>query len=465
MADLREECGCPICLDFFKDPVTTNCGHNFCFSCLSVSWKDVNSSFPCPVCRVCFPQRSFRRNALLQNLTEMVKCLQNRRSKRKRQEEHAVCQKHNQALTLFCVKDLEVLCTQCSFSVEHQKHYICPIKRAASYYREILEGSIESLKSNVERVEKVLSLQGRRSLELKQKVGRRRDEIHSEFEQVRLFLQNEREEMLKEIQIEELDVLSQLHGNLGTLTDHVSTLEHLLEEAENKDVGSDVTFLTGVKNVYQRFQNLKCPEPLSFSLQQYGFYLPPQYSGLDIIIKSFQVDVTFDLDTAHPQLLVSKDRRTVMYKEARQSVSENPRRFALCPAVLGSERFHSGRHYWVVKVENKSKWTVGVCQDCLPRNWGNQPLLVAGLWAIGTYTNYNYVTYGPKKTRLLPVVHPSKIGIFLDYEVGEVSFFNMDDRSLLYTFRDSFTRPVCPYFFVGTDPIPLKILPKQDQER
>uniref|UniRef100_A0A8C6EVP7 RING-type domain-containing protein n=1 Tax=Marmota marmota marmota TaxID=9994 RepID=A0A8C6EVP7_MARMA len=105
LADLQGECSCPICLDYLKDPVTINCGHNFCFDCLNLPWKDLKDSFPCPVCQFWFPQSKFRRKPQLCNWTEIAKLFQIRKSKRKRQE-NAICEKHNQFLTLFCMKDL-----------------------------------------------------------------------------------------------------------------------------------------------------------------------------------------------------------------------------------------------------------------------------------------------------------------------------------------------------------------------
>ena len=196
LADLQEEYRCPVCVDYFRDPVTIDCGHNFCHDCLGVSWNDLSDAFPCPVCRFSFPRKDFRRNLQLRDMTEIAKLLQIRKGKRKRQEEHAVCEKHSQFLTLFCMKDSQVLCTQCSFSTEHQRHYICPIKKAAIHHRQILKCSIEPLKKNVERVEKVLILQRSNSPELRKKVKKRKEEINSEFEQMRLFLQNEQEVIL-----------------------------------------------------------------------------------------------------------------------------------------------------------------------------------------------------------------------------------------------------------------------------
>uniref|UniRef100_A0A8I5UN71 Tripartite motif containing 61 n=1 Tax=Pongo abelii TaxID=9601 RepID=A0A8I5UN71_PONAB len=161
LADLRAEASCPICLDYLKDTVTISCGHNFCLSCIIMSWKDLHDSFPCPFCHLCCPERKFISNPQLGSLTEITKQLQ-LRSKRKRQEEKHVCKKHNQVLTFFCQKDLELLCPRCSFSTDHQKK---------------LEQYNAPWKERVELIEKVITIQTRKSLELKKKVKHTAEEV------------------------------------------------------------------------------------------------------------------------------------------------------------------------------------------------------------------------------------------------------------------------------------------------
>lgn len=467
LADFQAEASCPICLDFLKDPVTINCGHNFCLSCISLSWKDLTDTFPCPFCRFCCLERKFASNPQLGNLTEIAKLLQIRRSKRKRQEEKIVCEKHSQVLTFFCQKDLEVLCPQCSFSADHWNHYIWPIEKAARYHRERLEYCVEPWKERVEQVEKVITMQTRKSGELKKKVEYRREEIRSEFEQLMLFLQNEQETVLRELQDEETAISTKLKDNLAKFSDHVSTLKCLLKEIESKYVKSELEFLTDVKSFYHRYKTLKAPEPFSFQLKEYGYRLPPQYSGLNKIIKRFQVDVILDPETAHRKLIVSHDRKTVQYGNRMENLPHNPRRFYLCPAVLGSEGYNSGRQYWEVDVKDKPEWVLGVCKDSIPRRRRSQNpsvLLQDGLWCIRRGSHSNYVALGPKKINLLPKVIPRKIGIFLDYELGEVSFYNLSDRSLLCIFDDYFTGALWPYFDTGTDSKPLKICTVTDSE-
>ncbi|XP_051025768.1 tripartite motif-containing protein 60-like [Acomys russatus] len=320
LGNLHVICACPICLDFFLDPVTTPCGHNFCHACLSLWWNNVNDIFLCPVCKTCFPQRSFSRNSQLRDLSEAIRLQQETQSKRKQQEEQAPCQKHNQPLVLFCVKDLEVLCAQCSFSVEHGDHYACPIEKAAVYHRRVLNIITEILKIKVKESEAVVARQDRILLIWRMTFEYKKQQISYEFRQIKLFLQNELEALLNEIHIEELVGLSKLNEYVQALSDHISTLNDLLREAEANHVESDLTLLTTVPRAYHRLENLTCPKPLSSGAKQHGLSLPPQYSGLDKIIKQFQINVTFDVDTAHPQLVISEDRKSVVYKERGPSV-------------------------------------------------------------------------------------------------------------------------------------------------
>ncbi|CAK6445849.1 unnamed protein product [Pipistrellus nathusii] len=458
LANFQAGARCPVCLDYLKNPVTIYCGHNFCLSCLNVFWKDRTNIFPCPICRFCCLERKFASNPLLGNLTEIAKLLQVRRSKRKGKEEF-LCKKHNQILNFFCEKDLEVLCSQC-VSSEHQGHNIWPIEQAVPKYRKKLEVCIEPWKERMEQGEKVITMQTRKLLELKKKVEYRREEIRSEFEQFELFLQSERETVLQQLIDEEIDILTKLNENLTKFSDHISTLKNLSKEIESKYVKSDLEFLTKVKRICHRYKSSKAPLPFSFQLKEYGYHLPPQYSGLNIIIKRFQVPVFLDPETANNKLTVSGDRKTVRYGHRVQNLPRNPRRFYNGPAILGSEGYNSGRHYWEVEVNDKLEWILGVCKHNIPRKRRSQNpsiFLQNRLWCIERRGQNDYIAFGPKNIYLVPKVMPSKIGIFLDYELGEVSFYNLSDRSLLYIFNDYFTGVLWPYFYTGTDSKPLKI--------
>ncbi|KAK1343110.1 hypothetical protein QTO34_015883 [Cnephaeus nilssonii] len=72
MAFAASLASCPICLDHLRDPVTTECGHNFCHSCIHQRWEGLQGTFPCPVCLHHCPDRSLKRNTQLYRMTEIV---------------------------------------------------------------------------------------------------------------------------------------------------------------------------------------------------------------------------------------------------------------------------------------------------------------------------------------------------------------------------------------------------------
>lgn len=170
-------------------------------------------------------------------------------------------------------------------------------------------------------------------------------------------------------------------------------------------------------------------------------------------------DVVLDPDTAHPELFLSEDRRSVRRGPSRQSVPDNPERFDCRPCVLGAQSFSSGRHYWEVEVRNVMVWSVGVCEDSVARK--GEALLVPqnGFWTLEMFGNQYRVLSSPEK--ILPLKERlRRVAVFLDYECGDVSFYNMRDRSHIYTCpRSLFSGPLRPFFRLGSDDSPLFICP------
>ncbi|KAL2781075.1 putative tripartite motif-containing protein 75 [Daubentonia madagascariensis] len=462
VAGFQAEAKCPICLDYLRDPVTIECGHNFCRSCIQQSWADLQDSFPCPVCRYQCEEGHFRSNTQLGRMIEIAKLLHTARSNEKRQEEPSLCEKHSQVLSLFCEEDLVVLCPLCTQAPEHQGHHVKAIEEAAPHHRKRLLSYIESLKKQLVDLQRLISIQSKKPLELTQEVENQRQELSSEFEHLNQFLDREQHAVLSRLDEEEKDIQQKLSANITAFSNYVSTLKSQLSKVVELSVLSEVELLSQIK-IFYRSENEASPSIFSIHLRREGCSFPPQYSALQRIIKKFKVDVILDPETAHPNLIVSEDKKCVRFTKKKQKVCDFPKRFTVKPVVLGFPYFHSGRHFWEVEVGDKSEWAIGVCKDSLPTKARRPPSPRQGCWRIQLQDD-GYDAPGAVPTPLLLEVKARGIGIFLDYELGEISFYNMAEKSHICTFSDTFTGPLRPYFRVGPDSKPLRICTETDCE-
>ncbi|XP_066487107.1 RING finger protein 112 isoform X2 [Tiliqua scincoides] len=74
--DLQEDITCPICLGPFVDPVSIDCGHNFCRGCLSHYWRGfLPHGYRCPQCRQPCSRDRIKSDTRLRNLVEKIRQL------------------------------------------------------------------------------------------------------------------------------------------------------------------------------------------------------------------------------------------------------------------------------------------------------------------------------------------------------------------------------------------------------
>uniref|UniRef100_A0A671Q744 E3 ubiquitin-protein ligase TRIM39-like n=1 Tax=Sinocyclocheilus anshuiensis TaxID=1608454 RepID=A0A671Q744_9TELE len=160
------------------------------------------------------------------------------------------------------------------------------------------------------------------------------------------------------------------------------------------------------------------------------------------------VDVTLDPDTAYPYLILSDDGKQVSDGVIEQDVPENPKRFDDC-CVLAKEGFRTGRFYYEVQVEGKSDWNLGVVRESINRKGEISPSPENGFWLLGEVTENLYlVSDNPFVTFFLET--PEKVGVFVDYEEGLVSFYDVESSCHIYSFTgQTFTDKLYPYFGPG----------------
>ncbi|XP_036618379.1 E3 ubiquitin-protein ligase TRIM39-like [Trichosurus vulpecula] len=462
LQSLQVEASCSICLDYLNDPVTIDCGHNFCRTCILRSWEELEERFPCPVCRRQFPLRIFRTNRQLGNVAEIARKLSPKRSKRIRHEE-AVCEKHQQTLSLFCEKEREVVCLVCCISCEHRDHRVSSVDQAAACHKNKLRAYLGPLKRQVEDLRHFMACEQRKPSELREKVENRRQKLHSEFEKLHQFLDEEHQAVLRRLEDEEKEIQQKLSENVAMLSDHGVTLQKLIGEIQERCQRPAVEALRGIKHIISKCETAKIPAAVSLELKKDTCSFPLQHFALKKMIKKFKVDITLDPATAHPNLVLSEDRKSVRFVETKQDLPDIPERFTFYPFVLGSEGFSSGRHYWEVEVGDKTQWALGACKDSVPRNGNIQVSPEDGYWRL-RWNKDEYTALTTTPISLLQKAKPKRIGIFLDYDLGELSFYNLNDRSHIFTFSETFKEKIRPFFYPGIHSSPLIIRPVTDWE-
>ncbi|XP_072485295.1 butyrophilin-like protein 8 [Notamacropus eugenii] len=169
-----------------------------------------------------------------------------------------------------------------------------------------------------------------------------------------------------------------------------------------------------------------------------------------------RVEVTLDPETAHPILHISKDWKKVTFEDTHVlDVPETEKRFK-SPSVVASQSFSLGEYYWEVDVGEKNRWFLGVCWDEVDRTKRNPELFPAnGYWVLGRWNGKEHFIFTPARQILTLQVQPKRVGIFLNCKYDQVSFYNVTDKSHIYTFTscDFNGKKLRPYFRPRTNDI------------
>ncbi|XP_067266944.1 E3 ubiquitin-protein ligase TRIM21-like isoform X1 [Chanodichthys erythropterus] len=288
----------------------------------------------------------------------------------------------------------------------------------------------DELRTNYTRVKEQLQL-----LDVLQKgMKREQDELRTNYTRVKEQLQLH--DVLQKGMIREQD---ELRTNYTRVKEQLQ-LHDVLQKVMKREQDELRTNYTRVKEQLQLHDDLK-------RMQQYA------------------VDVTLNPDTAHPSLILSDDGKQVRLGDKRQKLPDKPERFNTSVCVLGKEGFSSGRFYFEVQVKGKTEWDLGVARESINRK--GQIILTPsrGFWTVWLRNENEYAALSDPPVSLSLRVKPQRVGVFVDYEEGLVSFYDVKSSSHIYSYTDqSFTGKLYPYFCPslnngGKNSTPLIITP------
>ncbi|NXA43885.1 TRI27 protein, partial [Eudromia elegans] len=441
--NLLREVSCSICLEYFRDPVSIHCGHNFCRGCISRCWEWSTGTFPCPRCRRTAPERSFRPNRELERVLEAAKRL----SLEAAPEDPGGCRKHWEPLRVFCKEDAALLCGVCRESRAHRAHTVLPMTEAAEEFKGQIQARVQILKEERDQLLATREAEMGRNWEYLEQTGAERRRIQSQFERLRLFLEDQERRLLAQLGQLDGDVEKRQEENVTRLTEEISRLDTLIQDMEEKCQQPAREFLQVRKLGAQGspvsasrmsfgsratfpLPSLRIPHSWSFPVSLSGHRKRlEQAVGPSPVFCLLPAKVTLDPTTAHAQLAVSADGSSVRWEEARGDPADAE--LGADPCVLGHQGIVSGWLCWDVEVEPKGSWAVGVTKEPARSGDGSD---TGALWSMGLCEGRFWALSSSERTALSRERLPRRVRVCLDYEGGQVAFFDADTKSLIFAF-------------------------------
>ncbi|XP_067377541.1 zinc-binding protein A33-like [Channa argus] len=450
IALLENYLSCHVCSETFRDPVSLSCNHSFCSSCLQQFWKQTKSK-NCPICKIKSSKDHPSINLSLKELADSFAKRQNNRSSEDEEEkkEEVLCDKHPEVPYLFCKNEQRAVCPVCEFSL-HPTHKVVPIEQAVSDLKEQLKSDLKSLQDKRDKYKQVEKTYNEMIEYSKKQLLSTEKQIRAEFNKLHQFLKEEEESRLAALREEEEQKGKTISSEMKKIQEQISSLSVSICAVEEDLQKHNVPFLSSYKPTQTRARvqcSLSDPQLLSGALIDVAKHL----GNLSFRVWDKMKDkvhfspVILDPNTADPWLCLSDDLTSVRHGKTKQHLPDNPERNTKYTTVLGSEGFSSGKHSWQVEVGDHPVWNVGLVKESVERKGECYASPKYGIWCLlhrdGKCINGGGKTVTVKKSL-------QRIRVQLDYERGEMSFYDPEDMSLIYTYKDTFTEKLFPYLNV-----------------
>ncbi|NXN57186.1 TRI25 ligase, partial [Rynchops niger] len=294
LAGLEEELTCSICLCLFSSPVTVPCGHNFCASCLELSWAGLSGNFSCPQCRATFAGRpQLQKNTVLCRVVEQLQgrvgaeeaaaaavgcegedtpvycdscrlapavqtcltctasfCPEHLRPHQDspafhdhqlcpplRDLQQRKCPKHNKIFEFFCSEHGSCICSLCLLG--HKLCHASPLHMAKANAESALKKKLMELHNQSERAVRAMNTVKMNQSQAAETLSRKKGLMRSEFLEIKAIIEEKENQALKLIADEEKRVCNKFDYIYGILSSKKNEIQSLRDQVEMALTESD----------------------------------------------------------------------------------------------------------------------------------------------------------------------------------------------------------------------------------
>ncbi|XP_056264614.1 E3 ubiquitin-protein ligase TRIM39-like [Pseudoliparis swirei] len=382
--------------------------------------------------------------------------------------EDRMCLKHDKPLELFCRTDQTCVCMLCTV-LDHKMHNVVPLKQECEGKKvELQKTEAETQEMIQKRRLKIQEVQHNVKLS-EEDADREKAEGVQVFTGLKESVERKLNELITTIEEKQRSTKKQAEDAIREMEQEISDLMKRSTEVEKLSLSEDHL------HVLQSVQSLNIHHPPPTKDWSQVSVPPASHEGtvrravsqlegtLSNMMKTlvevemkrlqkFAVDVTLDPKTAHHYLILSDDGKQVKHGDVTKNLPNNPERFTTCICVLAKQSFSSGKFYFEIQVKGKTEWFLflGVVRESINRKeeitWRPEDVY----WTIDLTNGNKYIAAADPPVLLPLKSGPQKVGVFVDYEEGLVSFYDVEAAALIYSFTGcSFKEKLLPYFCPG----------------
>lgn len=510
--DTEEKLVCSNCHNTSEDPLKVKCEHNFCWVCIDcvLDTQKGSGGFKCLECQGESHQHPIMQRAVsLLSRSEFLQSSPTERSRifctycvtsqvpavksclmceaslcdvhlqvHSKSAEHILleptthlanrkCSTHKKILEYYCMEDHTCICVSCLLFGPHQGHRVETLDMVSDKKKERLRIFLKSLTSKREETEKRVKSGQERKKEAQEKAASVTDRVSSLFRDIR----------------RQLDTLEKrVHAEISRQEDQVSlSVSSLIQQMEvkNQELSRKIQHLEELCDMADSFMVIQEEESESEafrdseeendSRERYykeiwkrgldeGLISVSVHTGLSSIVTNVRkrlnlqgaTDILLDMNSAGNDVHISGDLKTATWSHINQDRADLPGRFQY-DQVLSTKNISSGRHYWEVETSDSGVWFLGVSYPTINRK-GRQSWIGDNdkSWCLRRYDNVQYsVIHDGKWIQLPHTVSCQLLGIYMDYEAGQLSFYELcDPIRHLHTFSATFIEPLHAAFSV-----------------
>ncbi|XP_073492184.1 E3 ubiquitin/ISG15 ligase TRIM25-like [Aquarana catesbeiana] len=372
------------------------------------------------------------------------------------------CSIHKKLLEYYCSEDAVCLCVSCCLVGKHKGHEVELLEEALEKEKKKLRDVLKKRTTKREKAEQKIQNLQEHKRKTQDKADDEKKRVTALFEDMKGQLEVQEQRVLSEIskQVEEVsqsldDLIKQLEIQKDELSRKIGHIEKLcnmtdpITVLQNQESDTDEVLQGQKSDTGGQIVKDSCVH----DLDDFMISLVLIKSITDLIT-NMQLKTNFDIQdtmnlfldekTAHNFVALSDDLRTASLSETQKIRPKLPQRFTLYPQVMSMESFSHGRHYWEVEVGDCGLRYVGVCYPSIKRE-GKESCIACNnkSWSFCITENQYVCVHDSQLQKLNPESPVQRLGIYLDYEGGRLSFYQLSDPIRhLHTFTTTFTEPL-----------------------